>query len=320
MRAKTVNETQNFERGLDPKKAMNIGLISEIEKFCKEIYPNDKTLGDYLVTCAGHGKINFVKYLLDKGAYMHADNDEALQWACENGYAEIVKMLLDAGADVHTRGDYVLREASYIGHTETVKVLLDAGADVHARNDEALRLASENGHTETVKVLLAAGADVHVYDDYALREARKNGHTETVKVLKDWIAKEKGLKESLKFERGLDPKQAMDVGLYWKKDLDDVVEGLKKLGVKAEYEQSKNYPIGFFNFTLDNLFDPYDEENISRYQIGYITKKELATKELGDGYQAGFVVAGEDGEYMLETKYPNKVIEFFAKLFFSKIK
>jgi hypothetical protein len=156
-----------------------------------------------------NGHTETVKVLLAAGADVHADNDYALQWACENGHTETVKVLLDAGADVHADNDYALRWASNYGHTETVKVLLAAGADVHAQDDYALRWASEHGHTETVKVLLAAGADVH-----ALRWASNYGHTETVKVLKDWIAKEKGLKESINFERGLDPKKSMKTGKF----------------------------------------------------------------------------------------------------------
>ena len=94
--------------------------------------------------------------LLKAGADVHANEDEALRYAAENGYTEIVKILLKAGADVHADDDEALCLAIGGGHTEIVKILLEADTDVHADNDYALRLAAEYGHTEIVKILEAA--------------------------------------------------------------------------------------------------------------------------------------------------------------------
>ena len=121
MRAKFVNE--KFTEDSDPIHDMGIGMGVLIKQFVEEEthYP-------------------YIK--------------ENLLWICaENGKTEFVKYLLNAGADVHARDDYALRWASNNGHTEVVKVLLDAGADVHAYHDGALLWASEEGHIETVKVL-----------------------------------------------------------------------------------------------------------------------------------------------------------------------
>ena len=41
MRAKTINETQNFERGIDPKHSMGVGQINQIKKFLDKIYEDD---------------------------------------------------------------------------------------------------------------------------------------------------------------------------------------------------------------------------------------------------------------------------------------
>jgi hypothetical protein len=38
MRAKTINEVQNFERGAEPKNSMGIGKINEIKNILDEIY------------------------------------------------------------------------------------------------------------------------------------------------------------------------------------------------------------------------------------------------------------------------------------------
>ncbi len=239
---------EKFTQDSDPIDDLQIGMMHQIKRWVEtkiSYKPNEK---DLLWICAQCGKTEFVKYLLEKGANVHADHDLALRWASENGHTEVVKLLLDAGADVHANDDYALRWASenghtevvkllidagadvhaddyyalrwasYNGHTEVVKLLLDAGADVHANDDYALRGASYNGHTEVVKLLIDAGADVHADDDWALRWASENGHAEVVKVLKDHIAKEKNknkIKENLneKFAQDSDPIDDLHIGI-----------------------------------------------------------------------------------------------------------
>ena len=177
MRAKFINE--KFVEYSDPVEDLGIGTRKQISKFMKELDAKD-TDDNALAECARYGKTEWVKFLLARGANVHAWSDYALRLAAENG------------------------------HTETVQVLLDAGADVHAIDDYALRWAAENGHTETVKVLLDAGADVHAKDDYALRWAAEKGHTEIVQVLKDHIAKEKQAKRAKKIKESLSEKFVED--------------------------------------------------------------------------------------------------------------
>ena len=101
-----------------------------------------------------------VKLLLDRGADIHAEDDQALLNAAENGNTEIVKLLLDRGADIHAVNDAALRYTAMKGRTETVKLLLDRGARIHAFDDDALYWAAYYGYPETVKVLLAYGATI----------------------------------------------------------------------------------------------------------------------------------------------------------------
>jgi len=100
---------------------------------------------------------------------------------------ECVKWLLNNGYDVHADNDWALRWASNNGHIGVVKVLLEAGANVHAEDDGALRWASRDGHLEVVKVLLEAGANIHAIDDWALRWASRYCHLEVVELLKSWM-------------------------------------------------------------------------------------------------------------------------------------
>lgn len=126
------------------------------------------------------------------------------------------------------------------------------------------------------------------------------------------------INEVQNFERGLDPKRSMEVGLYWKKDLEDLIAGLKKIGIKAKYKTSFTYGKGVYDFDLENLFDEDDEERISYYQLSYVTK-QAADEQLRDeeGWEPGFAVADEDGESLLEpTMSVNQTIKFFAKRLF----
>ena len=52
---------------------------------------------------AGTLPLQVVEVLLEAGADVHAEVDEALLWAAENGRSGVVEVLIGAGADVHAR-------------------------------------------------------------------------------------------------------------------------------------------------------------------------------------------------------------------------
>jgi ankyrin repeat protein len=168
-------ETNQFNDELNK----NLG----IEEFANK-YPEVSKI--HLIFATMKGSVEDVKDLLEKGANVHTNNDNALRIASKNGNLEIVKLLLDNGADVNAKKLFdseALINASEKGNLEIVKLLLGKGANIHAENDYALRLASENGYLEIVKLLIEKGARVNAVNDEALINASRRGYTEIVKLL-----------------------------------------------------------------------------------------------------------------------------------------
>jgi hypothetical protein len=155
-----------------------------------------------------------VELLLERGADVHAEDDEALRLAAKMGMKQVVELLLQHGADVHAEDDEALRLAARKGIYQVVELLLQHGADVHAArckrcawqpktyasaggtgaaaawsrcackdDDQALRLASQNGHQQVVQLLLEHGADVHAQHNWALTVAEQHGHEQVVQLL-----------------------------------------------------------------------------------------------------------------------------------------
>jgi len=101
------------------------------------------------------GKINdmkVVKYLVENGADIHADEDYALRWSALNGHLEVVKYLVEIGADIYARDNYALKYSAINGHLDIVKYLVENGADIHVDNCP-LRLSAENYHYKVMKYL-----------------------------------------------------------------------------------------------------------------------------------------------------------------------
>jgi len=97
-----------------------------------------------------HGYTNLGKtMLLDQSGNL----DNTLIVVAEHGHMKLVKLLLNVGANVRAQDDQALIWASANGRTDTVKVLLAAGADVHAQDGEALKVAKQNGYTEIIQLL-----------------------------------------------------------------------------------------------------------------------------------------------------------------------
>lgn len=96
-------------------------LMSHFYRACERVGILD--LDNWLETCAMYGRTSRIEPLLEAGANIHADNDEAL------------------------------RTAAWWGRTKTVQVLLENGADVHAKNDQARKWAKDADHPETASVI-----------------------------------------------------------------------------------------------------------------------------------------------------------------------
>ncbi len=145
---------------------------------------------------AGHGDIDMVEALLDKGAQLNAKSDKdfaALDTACSEGHLAVVRLLLKKGADMDVIDGYgftTLMTTCQAGRLEVARLLIKKKADVNNEGPggwTALMSAAKSGHLEIVNLLIEKGAKVNAstHDSgwVALMSAAKNGHLEVVRLL-----------------------------------------------------------------------------------------------------------------------------------------
>jgi ankyrin repeat protein len=87
------------------------------------IHNFNKEKNELLRYAAIHGHLEIIKYLIEHGTNIHANNDVALRFAAANGYLEVVKYLHQNGADIATDDNLALIWAAENGHREVVKYL-----------------------------------------------------------------------------------------------------------------------------------------------------------------------------------------------------
>ena len=127
-----------------------------------------KELNEQLLDAVMLGKIEEVKFLIEKGADVNAKNDydcTAFELAVIHNHIGMIKFLVENGAD----GVMNLTLAAAIGHLEMVKLLIEYGADIDERDDydiTPLIAAAYNGRIETVKFLIENGADINAKNIY----------------------------------------------------------------------------------------------------------------------------------------------------------
>ena len=61
-----------------------------------------------------------VKYLIEKGADVHARNDDALVYSVEIGHFDVMKYLIKNNADIHALDDLALRYSAAYGYLDIV--------------------------------------------------------------------------------------------------------------------------------------------------------------------------------------------------------
>ncbi len=150
---------------------------------------------------ATHGREEAVRWLLLKGADIHAKNTEsetALHGAARKGHEKIVRLLLESGAPTDWEtplGFTALNYAAKGGHSAVVRVLLDWGVDIKSKTfsgNTALHAAASEGHVSVVQLLLEEGADIESENSYgntALNQTAIYNHEAVMRLLLDMGAK-----------------------------------------------------------------------------------------------------------------------------------
>ncbi len=146
-------------------------------------YTQDICIKDFVVPFADvsrFGHLEVVKYLISKGADIHAkvdnkinsfhDSEATLMLAAQNGQLEIVKYLVSKGANVNYTSKYggtALKSAAGTGQLEIVKYLISKGANIVVKGEKftALVAAVQSENVELVKYLISKGVDVNAYID-----------------------------------------------------------------------------------------------------------------------------------------------------------
>ncbi len=81
-----------------------------------------KDIDSALIWAAQAGDLDDVKYCVEQGAEIHANNDLSLIWAAESGHTDVVEYLVEQGASNRIYEEYALRWTAG-GHSGIVEYL-----------------------------------------------------------------------------------------------------------------------------------------------------------------------------------------------------
>ncbi|GLH08976.1 Poly [ADP-ribose] polymerase tankyrase [Gryllus bimaculatus] len=122
-----------------------------------------------LLACGGNAKLEFIKFLIGRGADETAIDSQyqrtALHNAAYRGKIDVVAFLLELGLDVDSEdiwGSTPLHMAALLGQTKCAIFLVNKGADVNAFNslgETPLHKAFASKRKNTVQALMDLGAD-----------------------------------------------------------------------------------------------------------------------------------------------------------------
>ena len=148
-----------------------------------------------LLLASIHGQTEIVRFLIEKGADIHAgdnENSTALHNAAAQGHSAVLLLLIDKGARINQcdgNGMTALHFAASYGRPECAKLLLEKGANVNAREINGrtpLFFNARQGSTQIFQLLLDKGALVDVYNNFdrsPLVYALWGGHKDLARLL-----------------------------------------------------------------------------------------------------------------------------------------
>lgn len=123
------------------EKAIQCNMVEIIKIAIDEkIFIHNK----YLVLACTINAYDIVKLLLDNGADVNYQNNQALYECCSEGYYDICQLLLDHGADI-TSGRSLVVACKY-GNVDIVQLLLSRGFDPYYDNGKAFTTSCKNNN------------------------------------------------------------------------------------------------------------------------------------------------------------------------------
>ena len=152
-----------------PKDDKRSGIASGLNKNIEEL----STLNDKLIRYAYEGKLDFVKFMIKKGAN---DFKQAMDKAGANGHIKIVELMIGKGANDF---NHTMISAAENGHLDIVKLMIEKGANGFK---QAMRRAAYNGHLDVVKLMTEKGVNDNDFERSAI-DAANRGHIKIVKFM-----------------------------------------------------------------------------------------------------------------------------------------
>lgn len=136
---------------------------------------NKEFINEALILMSQDGYIPVIEYLLNIGADIHVNDDEALFKAVEKGQSETIKYLLLKGANINAKNRSIVPYAVLYRDLDIVRLLVENNADPHVKNDLSMWMAAEFGKYSIVLYLLEQGAVVIPRKDAEeFKKAKKN--------------------------------------------------------------------------------------------------------------------------------------------------
>lgn len=175
MQAKFVTENIHFERGQEPKKSMQIGMLNEIKDYLTSNAYTYQNINQALRLCTFLDEKKYVKFLLEIGADLNAHHSRPpLLIAVKHQNIPLINFFIEKGADIHFKNEAPLALSILYNFSQGVEILIKAGADVNANLDPIflsefkpykeigtntpLEHATYYNHYDMVKMLIQHGA------------------------------------------------------------------------------------------------------------------------------------------------------------------
>lgn len=86
-------------------------------------YIDQDALNEALYNSANYEYLELIKYLVEQGANIHFNNDEAIMWSAHFGHLKIVKYLVSKGANIYANNSFALFSSIDNGHKKVSEFL-----------------------------------------------------------------------------------------------------------------------------------------------------------------------------------------------------
>lgn len=154
-----------------------------LKYYLDHVQVSEEDLSSGIIICIREGNLDFIKYLVSRGADLYYLHNSYFRIACENGDVNMIQYFQSQGFNSQNDINQGLKIACDGNNLPLIDYFISQGANLQYENNSIIQSACKKKNWNFIEYLISKGCDIHTDNEACLRRACIMGDLPLIKYL-----------------------------------------------------------------------------------------------------------------------------------------